>query len=123
MLVNESPERRAESEQLLRSAGYGVEVIDRVYSMVINATYRHYDAIVVDLEGSGDAMTGVLETRRIEASRGQPPTPILGIGEVDGIARAMAIEAGFTDVIKPELLNEELVARISGSTSPALPAA
>lgn len=123
MLVNDSPERRARSEQLLRSAGYGVEFIDHVHSMVVKATYRHYDAIVIDLDGGDDAVTGVVETRRIESSRGQPQTPILGIGDVDDVARDLAIQAGFTDVIAPADLEQELVPRLARSTSPALPAA
>lgn len=122
MLVNESARRGAESEELLRAAGFGVELINQVDSMVMHASRRYYDAIVVDLEGTGDAMTAVLETRRLESARGLRPTAILGVGEVDGLARTLAIQAGFSDVLSPDRL-DDLIDRLRNPTSEAVSAA
>ena len=123
MLVDESPERRAQRQRRLQAAGFGVEGQNRVNAMVMSASYRHYDAIVLDTEGEGDVMTGVMELRRMESGRGQPPTPILGIGEVDGLARHMAQEAGFTDVCRDGDLERSLATTLGYHDSAAVPAA
>lgn len=116
---------RQEFREVLEGAGYGVEVVDTVSTLTERVRFRHYDAIILDLEGQleeGLAVTEVI--RRMETARGQPATPIIGtVAKGDDRIRERARDAGMDRVAQIDVTPHEIVHQVARAASFARPVA
>jgi CheY-like chemotaxis protein len=99
----------------LRKLGFDVVIVDGGGDAVEACRNETFDAILMDvMMGDMDGYQATAEIRALEASRGVPPTPVIGLSAraMDG-DREIALAAGFNDYLtKPlreDLLKDALV--------------
>ncbi len=94
----------------LQKLGYAVEIVDGGVDDVEAGRRSQFDALILD--GRMPAMDGdqvAAEVRALEAARGVPHTPIIGLSAraMDG-DREIALAAGFNDYLTKPLREDEL---------------
>ena len=99
----------------LRKLGFDVMIVDGGGDAVEACRNETFDAILMDvMMGDMDGYQATAEIRALEASRGVPHTPVIGLSAraMDG-DREIALAAGFNDYLtKPlreDLLKDALV--------------
>ena len=94
----------------LQKLGYDVEIVDGGIDAVEACRHSQFDAVLMDvMMPDMDGYQAAGEIRSLEAFRGGPHTPIIGLSAraMDG-DREIAIAAGFNDYLTKPLRQDDL---------------
>lgn len=94
----------------LQKLGYAVEIVDGGVDAVEACRRSQFDALILDvMMPDMDGYQVAAEVRALEAARGVPHTPIIGLSAraMDG-DREIALAAGFNDYLTKPLREDEL---------------
>lgn len=94
----------------LHKLGYDVEIVDGGVDAVEACRHSRFDAVLMDvMMPDMDGYQATAEIRSLEALRGEPHTPVIGLSAraMDG-DREIALAAGFNDYLTKPLREDEL---------------
>lgn len=123
LLAEDNPVNQEVGEELLRSAGLQVEVVDDGASAVARAREVEFDLILMDVQMP--VLDGLAATREIRALRG-PGVPIIAMtANAYGEDRQACLDAGMNDHIAkpvdPVRLYEVLMRQLNAAVGAVLP--
>jgi CheY-like chemotaxis protein len=94
----------------LQKLGYEITIVDGGVDAVEACRSGHFDAILMDvMMPDMDGYQATAEIRALEAARGGPHTPVIGLSAraMDG-DREIALAAGFNDYLTKPLREDDL---------------
>jgi CheY-like chemotaxis protein len=94
----------------LQKLGYEITIVDGGVDAVEACRAGHFDAILMDvMMPDMDGYQATAEIRALEAARGGPHTPVIGLSAraMDG-DREIALAAGFNDYLTKPLREDDL---------------